>query len=276
MVIVAPSPPPGRCRDEGDHRSSVVRGVRDVRAASRRGCGAGRVELDQRPARTRCPRSPLIPPEHRREVAPHASPYARGGAVHRAGAAASGQERRSGRHPRAIAFVTRGRRHHRAGHVEKETTMAATKTTASTTAAATGSAPQERAAMKERAAELRAEGKKGAKKADGQQALLEAIAKMAPDDRALAERVHVAITRPTPPSSSRRPGTACRPGPTPRARSWCSSRTRGSSSTGSRPWASRTPRTSTTATSGRRPTRMLKWSPTVEKQVVALVKAAIS
>ena len=48
--------------------------------------------------------------------------------------------------------------------------------------------------MKERAAELRAEGKKGAKKADGLQAVLDAIEKMAPEDRALAERVHVAVT----------------------------------------------------------------------------------
>jgi uncharacterized protein YdhG (YjbR/CyaY superfamily) len=57
-----------------------------------------------------------------------------------------------------------------------------------------GFSAEERAAMKERAEELRAEGKKGAKKADGLQAALDAIAKMAPDDRALAERVHVAIT----------------------------------------------------------------------------------
>ncbi len=57
-----------------------------------------------------------------------------------------------------------------------------------------GFSAEERAAMKERAAELRAEGKKGAKKADGLQAVLDAIAKMAPEDRALAERVHVAIT----------------------------------------------------------------------------------
>ena len=61
-----------------------------------------------------------------------------------------------------------------------------------------GFSAQERAAMKERAAELRAEGKKGAKKADGLQAVLDAIAKMAPDDRALAERVHVAITSTAP------------------------------------------------------------------------------
>jgi uncharacterized protein YdhG (YjbR/CyaY superfamily) len=57
-----------------------------------------------------------------------------------------------------------------------------------------GFSAEERAAMKERAEELRAEGKKGAKKADGLQAALDAIEKMAPDDRALAERVHVAIT----------------------------------------------------------------------------------
>ena len=57
-----------------------------------------------------------------------------------------------------------------------------------------GFSAEERAAMKARAEELRAEGKKGAKKADGLQATLDAIAKMDPDDRALAERVHVAVT----------------------------------------------------------------------------------
>ncbi|HSK27961.1 MAG TPA: hypothetical protein VK894_13705 [Jiangellales bacterium] len=52
--------------------------------------------------------------------------------------------------------------------------------------------------MKERAAELRAEGKKGAKKADGLQAVLDRIAEMAPEDRALAERVHMAVTATAP------------------------------------------------------------------------------
>jgi len=61
-----------------------------------------------------------------------------------------------------------------------------------------GFSADERAAMKARAAELRAEGKKGAKKADGLQATLDAIAKMAPEDRALAERVHVAVTATAP------------------------------------------------------------------------------
>src|SRR6476661_1459878 len=57
-----------------------------------------------------------------------------------------------------------------------------------------GFSADERAAMKARAAELRAEGKNGAKKADGLQALLDAIAKMDPEDRAVAERVHVTVT----------------------------------------------------------------------------------
>jgi uncharacterized protein YdhG (YjbR/CyaY superfamily) len=57
-----------------------------------------------------------------------------------------------------------------------------------------GFSAEERAAMKERAAELRAEGKQGAKKADGLQELLAKIAEMAPEDRALAERVHVTVT----------------------------------------------------------------------------------
>src|SRR6516225_1401504 len=61
-----------------------------------------------------------------------------------------------------------------------------------------GFTAEERAAMKKRAAELRAEGKKGAKKADGLQALLDTIAKMAPEDRVLAERVHVTVTATAP------------------------------------------------------------------------------
>ena len=52
--------------------------------------------------------------------------------------------------------------------------------------------------MKARAAELRAEGRTGAKKADGLQAALDAIAKMAPGDRALAERVHMTVTAAAP------------------------------------------------------------------------------
>jgi uncharacterized protein YdhG (YjbR/CyaY superfamily) len=72
----------------------------------------------------------------------------------------------------------------------------AAKTTA--TKKTDGFSAAERAAMKERAAELRAEGRKGAKKADGLQELLDKIAEMAPVDRALAERVHVTVTATAP------------------------------------------------------------------------------
>ena len=61
-----------------------------------------------------------------------------------------------------------------------------------------GFSAAERAAMKKRAAELRAEGKQGARKADGLQAVLDSIAQMAPPDRALAERVHVTVTAAAP------------------------------------------------------------------------------
>ena len=66
------------------------------------------------------------------------------------------------------------------------------------TTASEGFSAEERAAMKKRAAELRAEGKKGAKKADGLKDVLNSIAGMAPDDRALAERVHATVTATAP------------------------------------------------------------------------------
>jgi uncharacterized protein YdhG (YjbR/CyaY superfamily) len=74
----------------------------------------------------------------------------------------------------------------------------ATKAAKTGESAGDGFSAEERAAMKERAAELRAEGKKGAKRADGEQAVLDSIAKMAPEDRALAERVHVTVTATVP------------------------------------------------------------------------------
>ncbi len=69
---------------------------------------------------------------------------------------------------------------------------------AKTSTESDGFTAEERAAMKERAAELRAEGRKGAKKADGLQAVLDRIAQMNPEDRALAERVHVTVTATAP------------------------------------------------------------------------------
>jgi uncharacterized protein YdhG (YjbR/CyaY superfamily) len=61
-----------------------------------------------------------------------------------------------------------------------------------------GLSAEERAAMKEYLAEKRAQAKKGAKAADGLQDLLDKVAKMAPADRALAERVHATVTKNAP------------------------------------------------------------------------------
>lgn len=56
----------------------------------------------------------------------------------------------------------------------------------------------ERAAMKERAEELRAQGRGGQKKADNEKAVLDAIAAMPDADRALAERIHALVTQNAP------------------------------------------------------------------------------
>src|SRR3954454_2274224 len=61
-----------------------------------------------------------------------------------------------------------------------------------------GFSAEERAAMKESAADLRAEGKKGGERADGLQAVLDSIAEMGAEDRALAERGHVTVTTTAP------------------------------------------------------------------------------
>ena len=71
---------------------------------------------------------------------------------------------------------------------------AASKAASKGSSTSDGFTAEERAAMKARAAELRAEGRKGAKKADGLQAVLDVIGEMPPEDRAIAERVHVTVT----------------------------------------------------------------------------------
>jgi uncharacterized protein YdhG (YjbR/CyaY superfamily) len=138
-----------------------------------------------------------------------------------------------------------------------------------------GFSAEERAAMKERAEELRAEGKKGAKKADGLQATLDAIEKMAPDDRALAERLHVAITTHAPELSPKTwygmPAYANADdkvvvffqdsGKFKYRYSTLGFQDAAHLDDGDM-WASSF--------------ALLKWSPKVEKQVVALVKAAVS
>ena len=70
--------------------------------------------------------------------------------------------------------------------------MAETKSTKS------GFSAAERKAMQARAEELRAEGRQGAKKADGLDALLAAIEAMDDGDKAIAERVHVVVSEHAP------------------------------------------------------------------------------
>lgn len=57
-----------------------------------------------------------------------------------------------------------------------------------------GFSEAERAAMKERAQELKAQGRSGQKQADNEQAVLDAIAEMPDADRVLAERIHALVT----------------------------------------------------------------------------------
>ncbi len=66
-----------------------------------------------------------------------------------------------------------------------------------------GFSEAERAAMKERARELKAQGRSGQKQADNEGAVLEAIAEMPDADRAIAERIHALVTANAPDLQSR-------------------------------------------------------------------------
>jgi uncharacterized protein YdhG (YjbR/CyaY superfamily) len=73
-------------------------------------------------------------------------------------------------------------------------------TTTKTGTASTRFTNEERAAMKDRARELKAEGRRGqrASKADGGSEVLAKIAEMPEPDRAMAERLHAIITASAP------------------------------------------------------------------------------
>jgi uncharacterized protein YdhG (YjbR/CyaY superfamily) len=67
------------------------------------------------------------------------------------------------------------------------------KSTAATAKKAKGFTDDERAAMKERARELKAEARRGADRAAGEADLLAKIAEMKGSDRAMAERIHTIV-----------------------------------------------------------------------------------
>jgi len=112
-----------------------------------------------------------------------------------------------------------------------------------------GFTDDERAAMKERAKEVRA----NKNKADGESDVLEKIAEMKEPDRALAKRLH-ALVNATAPDLSPRTWYGM-PAYARTARSFASSKARRSSRRGTRRSASATKRTSTKAPCGRPPSR---------------------
>jgi uncharacterized protein YdhG (YjbR/CyaY superfamily) len=87
----------------------------------------------------------------------------------------------------------------------KTNSQKSAKSAAATGKAVKGFTDEERAAMKARAQELKAEARRGprAKSADGESDLLAKIAEMPKPDRALAERLHAIITASAPALSPR-------------------------------------------------------------------------
>jgi uncharacterized protein YdhG (YjbR/CyaY superfamily) len=76
----------------------------------------------------------------------------------------------------------------------QKVTQESAKSTPASGEKSKGFTDDERAAMKERAQELKAEARRGADRAAGESALLAKIAEMPEADRAMAERLHALIT----------------------------------------------------------------------------------
>ena len=80
----------------------------------------------------------------------------------------------------------------------KKTTQKSTKAKTTTATSSGGFTADERAAMKARAQEQKAEARANKNRADGERALLEAIAGMKGRDRAMAKRIHAIVTASAP------------------------------------------------------------------------------
>ncbi len=87
----------------------------------------------------------------------------------------------------------------------KKGTQKSAKSTTATGVKSMGFTDEERAAMKERAQELKAEARRGSRadQADGESAALAKIAEMQEPDRAVAQRLHALIKASVPALSSR-------------------------------------------------------------------------
>ena len=75
----------------------------------------------------------------------------------------------------------------------KKVTQKSAKRTTAISKKSKGFTEDERAAMKERVKELKAEARRGADKADGESAVLAKIAEMRGSDRAMAKRLHAIV-----------------------------------------------------------------------------------
>jgi uncharacterized protein YdhG (YjbR/CyaY superfamily) len=75
----------------------------------------------------------------------------------------------------------------------RKSTQKSAKRTTGTNKKSKGFTDEERAAMKERAEELKAEARRGADKAGGESVVLAKIAEMTGPDRAMAQRLHAII-----------------------------------------------------------------------------------
>ncbi len=75
----------------------------------------------------------------------------------------------------------------------KKATQKSAKSATAINKKAKGFTDEERAAMKERAKEMKAEARRGAAKADGESAVLAKIAEMQGSERAMAKRLHAII-----------------------------------------------------------------------------------
>ncbi|MCU0294069.1 MAG: DUF1801 domain-containing protein [Thermoanaerobaculaceae bacterium] len=80
----------------------------------------------------------------------------------------------------------------------KKGTKKAAKSVSASAKKPKGFTDEERAAMKERAQELKAEARRGADRAEGERAVLEKIAEMQGAERAMAKRLHAIISASAP------------------------------------------------------------------------------
>ncbi|MCL1633958.1 DUF1801 domain-containing protein [Luteimonas sp. SX5] len=88
---------------------------------------------------------------------------------------------------------TASRTNKTAKQATKKTTKKSVKNAAATSKASKGFTDEERAAMKERAQELKAEARRGANRAAGEKDVLAAIAAMPPPDRTIAKQLHAIV-----------------------------------------------------------------------------------